>query len=235
MRRQRLLACVQPKLDSGTNYKTLPPNLIRGAIYAILRDGRASQAADLIKAYFSILPRKIGDQTIAQCMSIIHLILGANTGDDFVSKRGLLRALLKIHPSFKPSSTTLFHLLAPLRDAKKSGTIAFSAMKALEKQWGKEVVDTRVRRRVGSLAQKQGQMDIVQTLLDEESLAQRTAKSAPSVPPTTTLSDLQGLRRPSDQMLFPHKGTQTVLWTRFRLRIRWKQRVAGRVGSDFIE
>lgn len=238
MRRQRLLACVQPILDSNTNHKTLPPRLIRGAVYAILRDGRASQAADLIKAYFSALPPNISDQTVAQCMSLIHLILGANTGDNFASKRGLLRALLKIHPSFKPSSTTLFHLLAPLRDVKKSGTVAFSAMRALEKQWGDEVVDTRVRRRVGSLAQKQGQVDILQTLLDEELLARRTAKSAPSVtavPSTPTLSDLQGLRRPSDQVLFPHKGTQTVLWTRFRLRIRWKQRVDGRVGSDIIE
>ena len=75
-------------------------------------------------------------------------------------------------------------------------------------------------------------------LLDEELLARRTAQSASSpavLPPITKLSELRGLRRPPDQVLFPRKGTQTVLWTRFKLRVRWKQRADNYVGSDPVE
>ncbi len=240
-RRRRLLACLQPMLKYNATWKTLRTNLIRGAIYALLRDGRASEAAELVKMYFLMLPLEVSDETVAQCMSIIHLLLSADTGNGLTSmfaKRRLLLSLIKIHPSLKPTSTSLFQILAPLRGAKKSGTVAFKVMKAFQKSWGKEMVDTRVRRRVGSLAQKEGRMDIVQTLLDEESQAQKATKSAffTTVGPwTAQLSGMRGLRRLSDRTLFPRKGLQTILWTQFKLRARRKLRLNNRIGSDTLE
>lgn len=231
LRRQRLLACLHPVLESGAKGRKARPSLIKGAVYAILRDGRASAAAELVKTFFSMLPAKISDETAAQCLDIIHLLLSADTKNGLASmyaNRRLLVSLLEMHPSFKPSSTTLYLILSPLKKAKKCGTVAFNVMKAFRKSWGAGVVDSRVRRRVGTLALKEGRMDIAQAMLDETKSVRKVDPLRPSVavasPAVQTSSNSRGLRRPPDRELFSHEGTEKVLWAKFRSRVRWKQR-----------
>lgn len=242
LRRQRLLACVQPVLDSGAKGHRIRPSLVESSVNSMIREGRGPVAVDLAKAYFSTLPPTIGSETAAQCMDIIHSLLSANTKNGLASmyaNHRLLVSLLKTHPSFKPSSTTLFLLLSPLQRVKKSGTVAFKITKAFRKQWGAEVVDIRVRRRVGSLAVKEGRMDIVQRMLEHQTLARRAddanASSDTAVHPTTQEPpDPRCLRRPPDRELFPHVGRERILWTRFKLRLRWKQHAKDRDNSDTV-
>ncbi|EKM83526.1 hypothetical protein AGABI1DRAFT_88490 [Agaricus bisporus var. burnettii JB137-S8] len=170
LRRQHLLACVQPviKLDKSP---WMNPKVIKASIYSIVRDGRIAAATEVAKTYFSSLPADVNNKHLNQCLDIIHLLLSGNVENgtsSLVANRRLLLSLLKTHPSLKPSSKTLWLLLAPLKRAKKSGTIAFNVVKAFKESWGREIVDPFVRRRVINLAKKEGRKDIVQWMLDSD-------------------------------------------------------------------
>ncbi|KAF9455113.1 hypothetical protein P691DRAFT_780429 [Macrolepiota fuliginosa MF-IS2] len=241
LRRQQLLACIQPVLGSGPKGPKVRPGLIKGAVYAIIRDGRTPVAVKLVKTYFSLLPEKISDETAAQCLDIIHSLLSVDTEGGTTSmfaNRRLLMSLLEMHPSLEPSPATLSLLLAPLKKAKECGIVAYTVMTQFKALWGDDIIDSRVRRRVGVLAKKEGRIDIVKKMFRQEGLA--PPHTPATVPPTTQITqtvqttqlpslDPRGLRRPPDRELFPHKGTEKMRWTKLALRVRRKQ---GAVNHD---
>jgi hypothetical protein len=208
LRRQRLLACVQPIMKPNT---WISPNIVKAFIYPVVRSGRTAEAVEMAKTYFSSLPVKINMEHAAQCLDIIHLLLSADTRNGLLSvfdNQRLLLSLLKTHASLKPSPKTLHLFLAPVKRVKKSGTVAFHIFKAFEKSWGPKVVDVNVRQRVFRLAKKEGRKDIMQKMLDGHTQITSWRSGCVSGYRRASTTPVSGLHRLPNRGSFAHtKGT----------------------------
>lgn len=223
LRRQRLLNCIQPTFEKSAPVR---PQLIKYVVSWMLSDGRQSEAMALTKAYLSHLPPLLRDETAAQCMDIVHALLSRIIDDStssFNKNRKILQQLLKTHPSLKPSPTTLRLILAPLKRFTNCGTIALNVIKSFRKEWGDQVIDKSVRRKVARLAEKQGRMDIVEKMMRQEVEA-RTISAAAISQLSPKSEDTRGFRRPPDRELFSRLTFEVGQWSKLRLRVRGRQR-----------
>ncbi|KAJ3572527.1 hypothetical protein NP233_g3030 [Leucocoprinus birnbaumii] len=225
-RRRLLLGCIEPAFSKSGPVR---PQLIKYIVLWMIADGRRPEAETFAKSYLSQLPSFLQGETTAQCMDIIHVLLCRNPQDGsaaFNKNRKILSQLLKTHPSLKPSSTTLRLILAPLKKVTNCATVALRTMKEFQKEWGDQVADSSVRRRVIRLAEKQGRMDIVEKML---LLEQETPKtSATSCRLAQGPEDSRGFRRQPDRELFPRLSVETGQWIKLRLRLRRKQQKGDR-------
>lgn len=220
LRRQKLLSCIHPTFGLDDKSTKVRPQLVKYAVSWMLSNGKRTEAEVLVKMYLSQLPPYLREETVAQCMDIIHTLLSKNS--EFNANRRLLLQLVKVHPSLKPSSTTLRLILAPLKRLTKCGTIALRVMKDFQKRWGNQIVDSSVRSKVANLAEKQGSRNIMKRMLREDKKAGQVVHVTES-PLTQMVEDTRGLRRPPDRELFPRQSFQLNLWRRLGRRVRQMQ------------
>jgi hypothetical protein len=229
--RYKMLMQHPPRL-TATERTRIPPRAVYLAVQMMLRmDSKA--ALRFTEAYLKGLPSHIGHRWAQACLSIIHLHIVS------VSKRGLsayhasrmtLNALLAIHPQLRPTSTTLLLLLRHLKQTRRCGTIAQSVVLAFRKRWGLRTMDQRVRRRVASLALKEGRMDIVADMLAMERTLgwprRMWAVQKEVLGGTGRKTYRRLLRRPM-RVIFGRKGREAQMWKLLRRRIRRRVRVKG--------
>ncbi|KAF9076199.1 hypothetical protein BDP27DRAFT_1414734 [Rhodocollybia butyracea] len=144
------------------------PRIIHSIAYVLLQINQPQQALQLVKTYFSHLPANLSPEFPMNCLDIIHIfIISHKRGGvkKFHEHRSILLSLLALHPSFKPTSTTLFLLLGSLRGVVRSGVLASECLASFKRKWGPEIEDYRVRLRIASLALKQGRLDISRKML----------------------------------------------------------------------
>ncbi|KAG6862399.1 hypothetical protein C0995_011839 [Termitomyces sp. Mi166 len=208
-----------------------PPKVIYHTVWIMLHVGQADKALSLAKSYLECLPRSITTSCYRICLDILHLLIAK-----WSSQRGLrclyetrrmMVSLLSIYPTLRPTSTTLYLLLAPLDRAKRCGTVAANTLRAFKSDYGVRTEDRRVRRRVAVLALKEGRMDIVDRMLNAERSARRaqaawrllqrvTGAAAKPLPPR--------LLRPPTRTIFRHNGQEERRWCRFTNRVSCTRR-----------
>ncbi|KIM48282.1 hypothetical protein M413DRAFT_440002 [Hebeloma cylindrosporum] len=205
------------------------------AIYCIVnllvRSSNRDRALALTKAFFESIPRYMDARKVRRCLSIIHVHLvycpATNGLPRFYESRRTLISLLKLHPSLRPNSRTLFLLLAPLQRAKRCGTIASKTLKSFKSQWGPQVEDRRVQRRVTQLALKEGRMDIVENITRQERSERRYRRrrllEEHVAGGITRVASRWHIRFPL-RKVFPRNGRETRLWVRLKSRTRLKTR-----------
>jgi len=208
-----------------------PPRVVYSIVMVLFKCGQGALATSLTKVYFTGLPDKISKAWARTCLAIIHLHILFGSPDRGLRRlyetRRILVSLLRLLPSLRPTSTTLFLLLAPLKDVKRCGTVAQNILRSSKKQWGARMEDRRVRRRVATLAAKEGRMDIVDRLLR----AERTLRW-PHGAWKMTRSALGGVvlsrriyRRVAANRIFKHNGQEERHWCRFLKRMRRRNKM----------
>ncbi|KAG6818021.1 hypothetical protein H0H87_009176 [Tephrocybe sp. NHM501043] len=212
-----------------------PPKAIYHAVWIMLHVGHADTALSLTKTYFSCLPPSIPGSYYKTCLDILHLHIAKGS-----TKRGLRRlyetrrtmvSLLSNYPSLRPTSTTLFLLLSPLRSAKRCGTVAANIIRSFKAQYGSRTEDRRVRRRVALLALKEGRSDIVKKMLRQERgarWAHATWRLTRQVIGLVAKPQPHKLLRPPTRTIFRRNGQEERRWWRLITRVYPTRRLAGR-------
>ncbi|KAK7694957.1 hypothetical protein QCA50_002145 [Cerrena zonata] len=164
LNRIRLLLQYLPDVRANQVHK-VPARIIYSVVNATLSHGHTEYARELTERYFRALPPVLVDAQLRHCMEIIHLHILR------VQKRGLskyygslwvLRRYLPMHSQFRPTPKTVLCILNTLQGTKRAGSLALRVAESFKKRWGPDVIDTQVRRRIASLALKEGRLDIAQ-------------------------------------------------------------------------
>ncbi|KAJ7169804.1 hypothetical protein C8R46DRAFT_212530 [Mycena filopes] len=157
---------------------------IRVLARAMLALKRPRAALTLTTRYFNSLPRRIDDKWAKHCVTIINSVVAFESRKrglvDFHSARRKLNSLLALHPFFRPTSRTLFVLLATLRQVKRRGTVAWQTLIQFKTRWGPLVEDRPVRRRVAMYAIQERRLEIVNKIFDAERRSRRLEREARS-------------------------------------------------------
>lgn len=229
--RYRVLMDNQPTF-TPQELSLISPRAIYSIVLMMLKSGQRDTALLLTKTYFTNLPAKISTSWARTCVDIIHLHIALGSvkkglGNMYESRRTLV-LLLRLRRDLRPTSTTLFLLLAPLRQAKRCGTVAWNIFQSSTRNWGAALEDRRVRRRVAQLAAKEGRWDIVDRILRSERLsrwAHATWKLTRRVVGEAVTSPKRLLRPPA-RKLFTHNGREQMHWCRFIKQVqRMKRRM----------
>ncbi|TFK41246.1 hypothetical protein BDQ12DRAFT_679143 [Crucibulum laeve] len=180
LRRQKLLLQTRPQLTLQELNST-SPRAIYFLVRFLLHSQQRDAALSLTQSYLSNIPRTLTTKWAFKCLDIIHLhvAFGALTTGRrrMYETLATLNSLLHLHTSLRPTSTTLFLLISPLNRAKHSGTVAQSVVRRFQSRWGSQTEDRRVRRRVATLALKEGRLDIADKIFRVEKLHAYSRKS----------------------------------------------------------
>ena len=161
---------------SATSLGDLSPRVTYLVVQMLLRMGDADRA---LAATVDFLERSriapatncSGEVDRSTHLDVIHLHL-VHSQDTSISRMvALVNRLVALCPAVRPDSTTVFLLLRPLQRLRRSGSIAQSWVNKLKKEWGNQVEDRRVTRRVASLALKQGNHGLVSVALEANDTA----------------------------------------------------------------
>ncbi|KAK7059037.1 hypothetical protein VNI00_001661 [Paramarasmius palmivorus] len=170
-------------------------------VHALLQLKQPKDASSLTKRYLNTVSGKPGPFP----MKLVHLFVAFGSYErgllKFHESRKALMSFLLAYSFLRPTPTTLFLLLGNLRTAKRCGTVAWDTYNYFKGRWGRRVDDQRVRRRVASLAVKEGRLDIVERLLGSSD------KKAPSPRLASDASDAR-----------TGKGREKHLWIRLLAR-----------------
>jgi len=204
------------------------PRTVYFVVLMMLKTRYTATALSLTKSYFHSLPPRISTAWVRTCLDIIHLHIIMGSSQKGLKKlyevQRTMSTLITLHPTFRPSSTTLFLLLAPLRQAKRCGTVAWNVLHRFRSRWGTRVEDRRVRRRVAALATKEGRMDIVNSILLTERIWNRMHgnwKTAEQVlGRVSTVPQARQLLRARAKRLFKHNGREERQWCLLQRRIK---------------
>jgi hypothetical protein len=204
----------------------MPPRLVYHMIRILFQSGDKENARLLTESYFANLPRVLPHRWARSCLEIIHLHLLhvslPKALQQFYEARRILFALLKLHRGLRPMSSTLLLLLAPLRGAKRCGTIAWNVLQDFQSQFGLRVVDSRVRRKIIALASKEGRVDIVDRIMSSQQ------SSLPARRAWSLQMDVLGGREPSlygrlcrapQRKVFRRNGKEQRTWRLLRQRL----------------
>ncbi|KAJ7783702.1 hypothetical protein DFH07DRAFT_788838 [Mycena maculata] len=208
------------------NLPTFVPNELKPSVRAVgivvramLSLNRPRSALTLAIRYFNGLPRHIiGVRWAEQCIAIIDALVAFEAQRrgllEFHATRRKLNSLLAIHPSLRPTSKTLYLLLATLRRAKECGTLSWQTVQKFKARWGPQVEDRRVRRRVASYAITQRQLDIFDKVFD----AERRSRTLRHASGTTVQPQLWQKRRPPFRETYPRHGYEEARWKALEYR-----------------
>ncbi|KAF9015080.1 hypothetical protein BDQ17DRAFT_14557 [Cyathus striatus] len=204
-------------------------------IILLLHNRQFSTALSFTSNYFQSLPRELNAHTVDRCLRIVHLQMVFGSSLRGLAKlywsRKTMKALLRSNPSLRPTSTSLFLLLSPLKHAKRCGTVAAKIVREFKRKWGPRVEDSRVRRRLASLALKEGRQDILEDCIRTEHVAQRSRRFY------LHQASILGGRKPSPyktMFRFPYRkvygrtGHELSLWFKLERRAR---RLKGKKGK----
>ncbi|KAF8632539.1 hypothetical protein AX15_001754 [Amanita polypyramis BW_CC] len=204
----------------------MPPGLVHHMTWILLRARDTSTACTLTHSYLSKLPETISRHWARRCLDIVHLHLVHDSSlkglPRFFETQRTLFAMLKHHRDIRPTSTTLLLLLAPLRRAKRCGSIAWKILKTFKSKYGIKVVDSRVRRRVVMLASKEGRMDIIDKILPCEQsflLARNAWEMERDVLGGRELSPYKKLVNAPQRKVFRQNGKEQRAWHLLRRRL----------------
>ncbi|KIK70901.1 hypothetical protein GYMLUDRAFT_66111 [Collybiopsis luxurians FD-317 M1] len=201
------------------------PRVIHSIARALLQLQQKIQALRLVRTYFSHLPTHLTPELTLHCLDIIHILIvfgsSARGRKKFHEHRRILDSLLVLHPSFRPTSTTLFLLLGSLRGAVRCGALASRYLASFKHRWGMDIEDRRVRLRVASLALKQGRLDISGNML----FSVRMKEGVSSFSGSAGHGEAQwSSRRPRYKTIFRGEGKLRALEIRLGKRLRRAKR-----------
>lgn len=206
----RALMQVSPLLASSGQVQILPRTIliITQTMYQV---GQRSLALSTALSYVKSLPPRLGRCDRRRVLDLVNFHLSTvarhrkpSLKQHFTQRR-ILRKFLLARPDLIPSSTTLFLLLGPLRSCRHSGTLAMQCFRLFEKRWGSHVQSRLVRRRVASLALKEGRLDIVEAMMR---LERRCRVSDDDTFPRTVYTS----RRRPWRTLFSRRGAENRRW-----------------------
>lgn len=122
--------------------------------------------------WLSNIPNPLTAIRRRHCLSLLHLHLGCTTyglRSHFDCRRFIASFLKEQRFDLRPTSSTLFLLLRSLTRAR--GKVTFHAIQlatAMRRKWGSTVIDTRVRRRIVSIALHEGRPKAAQKWLAKD-------------------------------------------------------------------
>ena len=209
MSRYRALMRVSPLLTSSDQVQILPRTvlIVTQIMYQV---GQKSLALSTALSYLESLPPRLRRCDRRRLLELVnfHLSTAARHRKgglkQHFAQRRILWKFLRTRPDLVPSSTTLFLLLGPLRGCRRSGTLALQCLHLFEKKWGPRVQSRLVRRRIASLALKEGRLDIVEAMIR---LEERCRASGDTLPRPVYTS-----RRRPWRTLFSRQGVENQRW-----------------------
>ncbi|KAF9270143.1 hypothetical protein L218DRAFT_16136 [Marasmius fiardii PR-910] len=152
--------------------KSTRPKVLHFVIHALLQMKEREDAILLTRTYLDYISRHsffLRSLTQQFPINLVHLFVAFGSSQRGLQKfheaRQLLMSFLVSYSFLSPTSTTLFLLLGTLKSARRCGTVGLECFVFFKRKWGKRVDDDRVRRRLASLAVKEGRMDIVESIL----------------------------------------------------------------------
>lgn len=170
IKRHRLLLKHRPTISPHDSAK-FSLRIIYHVVSSLLRIDQDA-AETLTRSYFKCLPKSLDSKMMLQCLDIIHLLIAHGSKKQglakFMETRKTMEELIQMHPSLRPTATTLHLLLSPLRKALRCGTIAVGVVKAFKERWGVDTENSRVRRRVVVFALKEGRLNIARRFFELE-------------------------------------------------------------------
>ncbi|KAL0578731.1 hypothetical protein V5O48_003287 [Marasmius crinis-equi] len=139
-------------------------------------------------------------------LKLVHMFVAFGSSGrglrKFHEARQLLLSFLYTYSFLVPTPLTLFLLLGNLRGAKRCGTVGLDCFVYFRGRWGKRIDDLMVRRRLASLAVKEGRMDIVGKIVD-------AGLPLSSLFTPTNAQSARPLRKPKP---YKGKGREKALW-----------------------
>ncbi|KIJ68532.1 hypothetical protein HYDPIDRAFT_106732 [Hydnomerulius pinastri MD-312] len=176
-RYRALMQVFPPLLPSDHTY--LLPRTVLIIVRAMIQVGRRDLALSMASSYLKTLPphlRRCDRRTI---LEIVHFYLHVGVQshkpglERHYAQRRTLYDLLDAHRGLRPSPRTLYLLLGSLRACRRSGSLAMRCFRLFQKRWGNTIQSSMVRRRIMSLALKEGRLDIAECNLRAEKLFRR--------------------------------------------------------------
>lgn len=213
-------------LVASPEFSQLPPRAVFFIAQAMIQLGNHVKALESTSLYFQTLPRRLSRRQQHAVLDIIHLHIRAVTeksglGRHFAQRR-VISHLLSAHPGIRPSSKTLFLILASLRSCKRCGTLAMKCLKTFRTRWGPRTESSVVRRRIASLSIKEGRLDIAAVMLESERTLRLQKQS------WRTQRDITGgaspraftrlLRRPTGR-IFHGRGAENRKWQALKRKV----------------
>jgi hypothetical protein len=224
--RYRALMQVSPLLTSSDQVQILPRTIliVTQIMYQV---GQRSLALSTALSYLESLPPQLRRCDRRRVLDLVNFHLSMVTRHrkpclkQHFTQRRILWKFLHARSDLTPSSTTLFLLLGPLRGCRRSGTLAMQCFHLFEKRWGPRVQSRLVRRRVASLALKEGRLDIVEAMIRSE---WRCRVFDDTFPRTVYTS-----RRRPWRTLFSRRGAENRRW--HLMEEKYRRRLMSRSGS----
>lgn len=148
---------------TATEWAQIPPRFVCQLVRALLHSGHRSKAVDVTLFFLRHLPVKVTPRLASACRSILyyHLMCRHRPGlREFYALKEEFLQFFRACPVMRPDSTILFGLMRPLKRAVRCGDIALELVQQFVSRWGPDIVDDKVRRRLASLAIKQGRLRV---------------------------------------------------------------------------
>jgi hypothetical protein len=208
-----------------------PIRLVGAIVRALMYLKHHRLALQLVTDYLRGLPGPVDAMANAQCLSLVHLLLVPLAHDRLGTlaahrvARKVLAVALEEMPGLKPNSTTLYLLLASLKNTRMCGTRALRLTRQFTRQWGEAIADRRVWRRVAALAVKEGRFGIFNNVILQENRREYVRRiwslsvevnggRGPAVPDHSGLP----LVRNKNKTLQPKRGKEGWKWRLLRRR-----------------
>ncbi|KAF9229205.1 hypothetical protein BS17DRAFT_771173 [Gyrodon lividus] len=227
----RALMQVLPSLTSSNCVQLLPRTILIMARTMFLV-GRRDLALSTTLSYLESLPPRLRrcDRRVVLDLVHLHLDMGARGGKPglkrhFAQRRMLLK-FLNARRDLTPSPMTLFLLLGSLRACRRGGSLAMQCLRLFQKRWGPHVQSSLVRRRITSLALKEGRLDIAEANIRAEKntrssqVGWRLQREVLGGPLPQTFSTL--MRRPWRES-FSGRGAENRRWYLLEKKLEWKR------------
>lgn len=196
---------------------TTPPFAVFCLVDLMLRLGKQATAMALTESYLKALPRSLTSRSVVNCLRIIHTHLAhckVKSGlPRFYAARQMLISFLQLHPALKPNTRTLCLLFKTLQRAKRCGTVAWKQLAKFKNDWGPQVENRSVLRRVSQLALKEGRLDITQKIRKLEFVFRHHRRE------DGELKEVRKRRRLPYRLIYPRNGKEARMWCRHRARI----------------
>ncbi|EJD03998.1 uncharacterized protein FOMMEDRAFT_140085 [Fomitiporia mediterranea MF3/22] len=204
-----------------------PVHFILTVVRYLLRISRTETAQAATLEWISNLPKRLTLPRKRHCLRLLHLHLSFSdkTFAAHLVSRKFVNIFFERRPDLQPDSSTLFLLLRSLTQTRGKQTFrALRVVHAFCKKWGPDVIDRRVRRRVASIALREGRLNVARMWLEAEDQAslprkitslQREAVGEQAIKPP------QRVRRQLFRKLMPGNYKEDRKWRWVRRRF-WK-------------
>lgn len=145
--------------------------LVITIVRSLLLSSEVGAARNLSKLWLSLSDGFISRPRRKKLLELLHVHLArSDTGtSSFYKQRAFVSSFLDQHPCLRPDSSTLFLLLRPLTRAQNGSTTrAMQLVLHYRKRWGDRVIDSRVCRRMSSIATREGRLSVAQVWAEQE-------------------------------------------------------------------